>query len=242
MSGSAEDAGSLRRLIVNADDFGQDPAFNRGTVRAHDAGVVTSASLMVRWPAAEEAVALAAARPAMSLGIHVDLGEWTCRNSVWEPLYGVVDVHDAFAVQNEVAAQVERFISMVGRPPTHVDSHQHVHREEPVAAVVAALAADLRVPLRDASLVRYSGAFYGQYGCGVPYPQGISPDVLISLVRALEPGTTEIGCHPADAPASFPTMYSDERVPELSALCDARVLAAIRAEGVHLSTFVDVTP
>ena len=43
-----------RYLIVNADDFGQSPGINRGVIEAHENGIVTSASLMVRWPAAAE--------------------------------------------------------------------------------------------------------------------------------------------------------------------------------------------
>ena len=41
-----------RAVIVNADDFGQSAGINRGIVEAHERGIVTSASLMVRWPAA----------------------------------------------------------------------------------------------------------------------------------------------------------------------------------------------
>ena len=49
---------SERILVVNADDFGQSEGVNRGIIEAHTNGIVTSASLMVRWPAAREASAL----------------------------------------------------------------------------------------------------------------------------------------------------------------------------------------
>ena len=42
-----------RSLIVNADDFGQSPGINSGVIRAYEEGILTSASLMVRWPAAQ---------------------------------------------------------------------------------------------------------------------------------------------------------------------------------------------
>ncbi len=45
-----------RFLIVNADDFGQSPGINHGIIKAFEKGIVTSASLMVRFPAAIEAV------------------------------------------------------------------------------------------------------------------------------------------------------------------------------------------
>ena len=64
-----------RVLIVNADDFGQSPSVNRGIVQAHRTGIVTSASLMVRQKATAEAIELSRACPALSLGLHLDLGE-----------------------------------------------------------------------------------------------------------------------------------------------------------------------
>ncbi len=65
-----------RRLIVNADDFGHSAAVNAGVVEAHERGLVTSASLMVRRPAAAAAAAYARSRPELGLGLHVELGEW----------------------------------------------------------------------------------------------------------------------------------------------------------------------
>ena len=77
---------SFRALIVNADDFGQSPGVNRGVIRAHERGIVTSVSLMVRWPASTEAAAYGRAHPALSVGLHVDLGEWVCRKGSWQAL------------------------------------------------------------------------------------------------------------------------------------------------------------
>ena len=70
-----------RSLIVNADDFGQSTAINRGIIRAYEQGVVTSASLMVLWPAAKEAANYARLHPSLSVGLHVDLAEWSYRRA-----------------------------------------------------------------------------------------------------------------------------------------------------------------
>jgi YdjC-like protein len=83
-----------RYLIVNADDFGQSEGINQGVMEAHERGLVTSASLMVRWPAAIEAAAYSRAHPSLSLGLHVDLGEWTYGGDRWLPLYERVSRHD----------------------------------------------------------------------------------------------------------------------------------------------------
>src|SRR6266566_7386787 len=125
-----------RYLIVNADDFGQSPGVNRGIITGHEQGIVTSASLMVRWAAAAEAAAYGRTHPALSVGLHVDLGEWVYRDETWVALYEVVPLADRAAVTEEVSRQLAAFRRLMGREPTHIDSHQHVHRDEPVHSVV----------------------------------------------------------------------------------------------------------
>ena len=77
---------SGRFLIVNADDFGLSPGVNRGILETHERGILTAASLMVRAPAAAEAAAAAHDHPRLSVGLHLDLGEWICRDGAWEPV------------------------------------------------------------------------------------------------------------------------------------------------------------
>src|SRR5262245_1726991 len=95
-----------RAVIVNADDFGQTAGINRGIVQAHERGIVTSASLMVRWPAAAAAAAYARAHPRLSVGLHIDLGEWIHHDREWIALYERVDRADARAVEAEIRAQL----------------------------------------------------------------------------------------------------------------------------------------
>ena len=111
-----------RRLIVNADDFGQSVGINDGVARAHQHGIVTSASLMVRWPAAKDAATYAREHPDLSLGLHVDLGEWEFQGDGWTPLYTVVDSDDVAVVEQELRRQLEAFRDLTGRDPTHIDS------------------------------------------------------------------------------------------------------------------------
>jgi predicted glycoside hydrolase/deacetylase ChbG (UPF0249 family) len=142
-----------RLLIVNADDFGQGHGVNRGVFRAFEDGILTSASAMTRWPAVRGAASYARDHPSLSVGLHVDLGEWAIRQGEWVPLYEVVPIeHDA--ILDEVLRQVSAFRGLFGRDPTHIDSHQHRHREEPVLSAVRAVADSLGVPLRDHSTVR----------------------------------------------------------------------------------------
>ena len=120
-----------RVLIVNADDFGRSPGVNRGVIQAHEEGIVTSATLMVRWPAAEDAAEYARSH-SLSVGLHLDLGEWEHRDGEWHIRYRVLDDDSEEAVAEEIRRQLERFEALVGTPPTHLDSHQHVHLRDPV--------------------------------------------------------------------------------------------------------------
>src|SRR5580658_1696400 len=62
-----------RRLIVNADDFGRSQSINLAVLRAYREGILTTASLMVNEPAADEAVRLARENPKLGVGLHLAL-------------------------------------------------------------------------------------------------------------------------------------------------------------------------
>lgn len=227
------------RLIVNADDFGRSAAINRGVLLAHTEGIVTSASVMVRHQAAAQAALAARDHPRLGLGLHLDLSEWEYRRGEWRPLYQVVDTNVRRAVQAEVHGQLERFRLLVGSDPTHIDSHQHVHHDEPARSVAADLARSLGVPLRRDGKVRYSGAFYGQDRHGAPVHEGIGPEALAAIVGGLPEGATELCCHPADA-TDVPGAYAAERILELRTLCHPTARQAIEERGAVLCNFADV--
>ncbi len=226
-----------RELIVNADDFGMSAGINEGIVTAHSQGIVTSASLMVRHPAAEHAIDAARFHPALSIGLHLDLCEWVYAQDEWRLLYEVVSISDENAVKNEVHRQLEKFQLLVGRVPSHIDSHQHVHRSEPVRSIVLEAARSLDIPVREATGgIHYCGEFYGQTNKGQPYPQGISRAELISTLKGLPEGLVELACHPARY-VDFASVYANERVHEHEVLCDPVIKEAIVREGIHLTNF-----
>lgn len=227
-----------RTLIVNADDLGMTEAVNAGIAAAFERGIVTSASLMVRQAAAPAGAAYAKAHPDLAVGLHIDLGQWDYENGEWIAAYEHCDQEDPAAVERETRAQLELFRHLVGGDPTHLDSHQHVHMNEPLASVAARIAEELGVPLRGRG-IRYEGGFYGQNGKGESFPEAISPTALNALVRALPPGTTEIGCHPG-MEMEGKSSYAAERRTEVRTLCDPAVRAAIEAEGVRLASFAEL--
>jgi predicted glycoside hydrolase/deacetylase ChbG (UPF0249 family) len=228
---------TTRLLIVNADDFGQSAGVNRGVIACHEGGLVTSASLMVRWPAAAAAAAYGRTHSSLSLGLHLDLGEWAYRDDHWVALYQVVASEDAAAVAAELERQLTAFRELVGREPTHLDSHQHVHLREPVRSALVVAARRLGVPLRHFSpAIRYCGDFYGQERTGTPLPEAIGPESLIGILRRLPPGATELGCHPG-LDDDLDSAYRCERGVEVAALCDPRMAKALAEAGVELCSF-----
>ena len=195
-----------RFLIVNADDLGMTAAVNEGIFAAHEGGIVTSASLMVLRGQAAAAVADLAAHPDLAVGLHLEREEG-CR------------------------PQLDRFREMVGRDPTHLDSHKHVHETDPAfGAAAEELADELGVPLRN-RVIRYEGGFYGR--------DAISPEHLIALIEALPPGWTEIGCHPAAGPVPS-SSYDAERQIELATLRHPQVKNLLNVTSVRLCSYAQV--
>jgi chitin disaccharide deacetylase len=246
MSGSGGDhfgdARLPRQLIINADDFGLSEGVNAGIIEAHERGIVTACSLMVRWPAAAAAARYAKARASLDVGLHLDLGEWNVRDGQWQPLYEVVALHDAAAVAAEVKKQFEAFRRLTGREPSHVDSHQHTHSDEPARSIVSAIARELQIPVRHLTQgIRYWGQFYGQSDSGESFPELVSVDALLGLVAELPRGITELGCHPGRG-RDINSMYIPEREVEVQTLCDPRVRAGIMQAGIQLCAFADYRP
>lgn len=227
----------MKWLIVNADDFGRSFGVNRGIITAYERGIVTSASLMVRWNAAAEAAQHGREHRHLGLGLHFDAGEWVYRDETWTTVYSVVDLTDRAEIETELGRQLDAFRSLVGRPPSHLDSHQHVHLKEPARSVLTEAARALGVALRGCEpAVRYCGDFYGQDRKGEPLPGSISAERLLAILASLPPGVTELGCHPGEA-FDLDTVYRDERAKEVEALCDPRIRPALVASGIELCSF-----
>jgi predicted glycoside hydrolase/deacetylase ChbG (UPF0249 family) len=223
-----------RTLIVNADDFGLSRGLDDGVVRAHREGILTSASLMVHQPAAAHAAQFA---QTIDLGLHLDLGEWVFRGGEWIQQYERVSLQDRVAVEREIRRQLGLFEQLTGMQPSHLNSHQHIHLQEPLRSVAKQIADEVGVPLRGiARGFHYCGAFYGQSGRGFPCVDAISATSLVKLLATLPPGITELGCHPGNDDA-LDSVYCVERSIEVATLCDPRVRRAIEDAGIRLATF-----
>jgi predicted glycoside hydrolase/deacetylase ChbG (UPF0249 family) len=218
----------MRYLIVNGDDFGASPGTNRGILAAHGRGILTSASLMVDMPGSREAARLAREAPALSVGLHVQLSGAGARP---------VDLDDAPACRAELERQLARFHELLGRLPTHVDSHHNVHRRPALRPLFVELARRHALPLREHSPARYFSSFYARYG-GERHLEQVSVAALSRMLRdEIGEGVTELGCHPGYADPGLRSDYAVEREAELRTLCDPAVREILAELGFRLIGF-----
>jgi predicted glycoside hydrolase/deacetylase ChbG (UPF0249 family) len=218
-------------LIVNADDFGASAGVNRGIVECHVRGVLTSTSLMVTGRAADEAVALSREHPRLAVGLHWD---------VWGEDERSFDTRDLPAVRDEFRRQVDAFHRLMGRGPTHVDSHRHAHLEPHVAEFFREMAVPLGVPIRGDGRVAFVGGFYAQWEWKVTNLEYVGVPFLQSMLREeVGEGWTEFSCHPGYRSAGYTPVYDAEREAEVRTLTDPRIRETIDALGIRLASYAD---
>ena len=173
----------MRRLIVNADDFGFTSGVNRAIVEAHKCGVVTSSTLMANGPAFPEVADLAKSSPRLGIGCHVVLidgepilnAEQLRSLTTRTPMARFRDGLKAFAaraitgridadeITAEATAQIRK-IQSVGIAVSHFDTHKHTHLFPRILRPLLRAAADCgvralrnpfgpRLPMRSSQLL-----------------------------------------------------------------------------------------
>ena len=242
----------MRTLIVNADDFGLTRGVSAGILAAHRHGIVSSTTVLVT--ANPDREQLAAARDAgLGLGLHVNLTlgrPLTRGRSLVHDGAFVRDARraaaraDARDVRAELEAQVERFEKLVGRRPTHLDTHHHVGLYPPVRDVLldAARALGVAVRSQDAAArtcarsagLRTTDHFFGESGPDAYW----SAARTLAHLRALQPGVSEFMCHPGrfDDDLGY-SRYGRQREIELIGLGAPAARAAVAALGIRLRHF-----
>ena len=135
----------MRKIIVNADDFGLDDHTVKWTIKGFEGGALTSATIMAGMPATDKAVEYAKAHPQFSFGVHFYLVDETpmCKPeeipSMIDPKTGKLWQTRKFIVRNFASLiKVEDLkremrvqylaIKNAGVPISHVDGHGHNHR------------------------------------------------------------------------------------------------------------------
>ncbi len=219
----------MKYLIVNGDDFGASRGINRGIMEAHQRGILTSTSLLVKTRFAEEAAMLAHTVPDLSVGLHADV-----RNELKESAEG------SERLRESLRWQYNRFEELMGRPPTHLDSHHNVHLDSRTLPHFLEMAGEHGLLVRKHSQIRYFSKFYGQWS-GRTHLEQVSVEKLSRMMKTeIGDGVTELCCHPGYADKDHQTSYGIERETELSTLCDPRVRRALAEQAIKLISYHDL--
>ena len=258
----------MKRLVINADDFGFTPDVNAGIVHAHREGVLTSTTLMANGEAFDDAVRCALENPTLDIGCHLVLVQEVSLVS-GRPLPRsmrqllVALSRKQIDPEAELRAQIVKTLA-AGLWPTHLDSHKHSHVVPAVFRTVVRLAHEFKIPwvrvpadfMLPFSLIPLSAA--GRYyrhlarGCDVHMTDhfagfrltgSLTEDTLASALRSLPDGSTEFMCHPGFVGPelmSAATRLKQSRLHELEALLSVRVRAVIEAEAIELTTFAEL--
>jgi predicted glycoside hydrolase/deacetylase ChbG (UPF0249 family) len=255
----------LRRLIINADDFGFTRDVNAGIVHAHRSGVLTSTTLMANGEAFEDAVRLAKETPTLDIGAHLVLVQGQSLLD-GQPLpetplqlLGVL-AKRGLNVYAELKAQIEK-IRDNGLRISHLDSHKHTHLVPAVFRTVVKLADEfgirwVRLPLdstvrlgrlscavgnryyrrfADGKNVRMTDQFLGFRLTG-----SLTEETFAEALNKLEDGTAEFMCHPGylgDELRQARTRLKESRLRELEALTSPRIRQLISEKAIELGPF-----
>jgi predicted glycoside hydrolase/deacetylase ChbG (UPF0249 family) len=153
----------MKRLIVNADDFGLAESINCGIIAAHRNGILTSTSLLANGPAFHHAITSSQYVPQLSVGVHLNISEGTplspathistivnCRGELYlKPFQLWVRFLKRRIgldhIYTECRAQIRKVFE-AGIRPTHLDGHLHMHVLPQLSRIVIALADEFRIP------------------------------------------------------------------------------------------------
>ena len=251
----------MKRLIVNADDFGRSAGVNHGIVRAHREGIVTSTTLMTNAPGTAHAAMLARTAPRLAIGVHLVLtyagpllNPSRIRSlvredgSFWRPSELLARSIDRREALMEYRAQFARARELLGSEPTHVDTHHWVHDHPALSWAVCELAHETGAAARThtpkqrdeyrAKGVRTPDHFTREF----QHPGHIEVADLLALLSRLDDGVTELMCHPGEPDPELvaTSAYARERPLELATLTDPKVRAALESQGITLTTFADL--
>lgn len=214
----------MRKLVVNADDFGFTRDVNRGIVEAHRNGILTATTLMACGEAFDDAVQLAREHPTLDIGAHLVLvGQAPYPMTVAQLTRAVI--LGKIAIYDELTAQVRKILD-AGLKPTHLDTHKHTHLLPPVLDAVARISEEFQIPWvrrpfdfpltpggiswkkravsralsaarsRFERVLKARGCRYTDHFAGFQITGNFDASGVAALIRALPEGSTEFMCHP----------------------------------------------
>lgn len=207
-----------KTLIINADDCNLTPKVTEAILDAHETGIVTSTTFMVNLPIAQGVARDLLAVKKLGVGLHLNitLGEPVSKKQLVKNLLGKDGCFrkqaDYFGkkfpptaeITEEFKAQLQKFIKIFKRLPTHVDVHHHMHDYMPFLEALFEVSKKHSLPIRWTRLLTEPSAMsrYKQMKTTDHFYGNLDPhtywteEVLRHLLFTLPDGTSEVMCHP----------------------------------------------
>lgn len=239
----------MKKIIVNADDFGFSEAVNYGIIKAHEKGIVSSTSLMANMPGFEHAVELLKKYPHLHVGVHLNI---TCGKPVLSThstignetgyfTHGKEHEYQDEEIYAELCAQIEK-IKDAGVSIDHLDSHHHIHTEARFQNVIQKILETYPLPIRGG--FEYENTYPLQSKlCTEFYDTGVCFDTLNHIMETCPANdVVDIMCHPAyldDILVDF-SSYRMQRIAELRILCAPETKAALSENNIHLGSYAEM--
>lgn len=242
----------IKKLIMNADDFGMTHGNSVGIMMAHANGILTSTTCMMNMPFAKFALDAAKQFPKLGVGIHFVL---TVGRPLVDGAKSYTDNDDDFIrpkdypdgqphadpeeLYIEWKAQMEKYIEIAGHKPTHIDSHHHVHLLPWHVEVAKRLAKEYDLPMRQREQVldtyEYVRCDDRMYGDDANY------DFVTGAFKTDEE-ILEFMCHPAyvDQRLYDMTSYCLPRMKELDLILSPEMKKFITDNNIELINFSDI--
>ncbi len=228
------------KLCVNGDDLGFTMANTLGIFQAYRDGILRSTTALTNSVYIERAAELSRQYPGLGIGVHMTLtldrpltenktlhdengNFWPGSKTIWtkDPDYN--------EIYHEWKAQIERYIELFGRKPTHLDSHHGVHDATEQALKVATdLAEEYGLCLRrNNDRFTFSGRLYGP---------NFTKENLIAILEENKDKDLELMSHPGwcDLELYRRSSYSTGRVQELDVLCSEQIKQYVIENGIEL--------
>jgi predicted glycoside hydrolase/deacetylase ChbG (UPF0249 family) len=243
----------IKRLIVNADDFGMTEGNTIGTICTHVDGILTSTTTMMNMPFAEFGLNLAKRYPKLGVGIHLVLtvgrplvdgaksytdenGDFKRPNTYPNNHPENIDIDELYI---EWKAQIEKFIAVAGKKPTHIDSHHHVHLLPELQELSIRLAKEYDLPMRQREQIT---DHYEYIRCADKmYADLVNYDFVVSEL-SVDEEQVELMCHPAfiDQRLYDMTKYLFPRMKEVELLRSQEIKDFIKDNNITLINYSDL--
>jgi chitin disaccharide deacetylase len=180
-------------IIINADDLGIHPSINAGILSAYRNGILTSCTMLVTTEYFEDTLRDYVRPSALPIGIHLSLTlgkaaaperavpdlidkEGNLRFSALQLLLASFAGSEGAKLLSQIRREFEAQLSRAhdgGLRPTHADSHQHVHMNPAIFAVLESL-----LPRFGIDRIRFTRESFSWFALGRDFP---------SVIRRMNP-------------------------------------------------------